>query len=359
MNQHGRSASSLDMLFQANAGDSPQVAYLFAGSSEAISAARRSLVKAIEIEGNVLLAGTSGTGKEWTARYLHARSSRHEQPFIVVDCASKSADELSQELFGNRINSMGAVHEEPGGQLAEAAAGTLYLRDIDAASLDVQDRILYTTRREDLRQQHSSEGHSPAARIIAASDIDLSQCLRNGDFRAELYAAISESKIAIPMLGDRPEDLKLLVEAILDHGYLAARPSKLTPGAVRVLQQHAWPGNTRELATLLERLGVLFDRACVDIEHLPSQFTDNVSLRDSDRAVLEANRVTGPQPQDFDLPTGDLPLKEYLGKIEVSLIRRALHATDGVVAHAADVLKIRRTTLAEKIKRYDLTTGRD
>ncbi len=359
MNQHGRSASSLDMLFQANTRDSRQAAYLFAGTSEVISAARRSLVRAIEVESNALLAGAAGTGKEWTARYLHSRSSRNDLPFIVVNCAGKSAEDLSRELFDVRANSTSSLPAEQHGQLEVVAGGTLYLRDIDAMSLAVQDRVLQTIRRGEFKLENSAECRACSARFMAGSDIDLDQCVRDGKFRPELHAAFSGSEIAIPPLGKRSEDLKLLIEAILDHGNLAARPSKLTPGALRVLQQHTWPGNTRELATLLERLGVLFNGACVDIEHLPSQFTDNVSLRDSDRVVLEANRASGPQPQDFALPTGDLPLKEYLGNIEVSLIRRALHVTDGVVAHAADVLKIRRTTLAEKIKRYDLTTTRD
>ena len=129
---------------------------------------------------------------------------------------------------------------------------------------------------------------------------------------------------------------------------------QVTPGAIRILKHYSWPGNIRELSNLLERLCVLHPGTAVDIPQLPTRYTAAAALRESDRQEVAAARAAGPQPQDIELPDAGLPLKEYLEQIEVALIRRALHEANGVIAHAAQKLQVRRTTLAEKMKRYGL-----
>ena len=131
-------------------------------------------------------------------------------------------------------------------------------------------------------------------------------------------------------------------------------PIELTPGAIRILKQFSWPGNIRELENLLERLAVLYPGATVDIPNLPMRYTSNVPFRTSDRREVAEARVSGPLPQDFESPGGSIPLKAYLENMEISLIRRALHEADGVVARAARNLQVRRTTLAEKMKRHNI-----
>ena len=128
----------------------------------------------------------------------------------------------------------------------------------------------------------------------------------------------------------------------------------MTGGALRILRCYDWPGNIRELANLMERLCVLYPGQPVDIPNLPSRYTANAPLRETDREIVAKRVAAGAQPQDFDLPTEGMPLKTYIENIEIALIRRALVDTRGVVAHAAQRLQIRRTTLAEKIKRYGI-----
>ena len=182
--------------------------------------------------------------------------------------------------------------------------------------------------------------------------------IRRGEFREDLFYRLNVFPIELPSLRDRLDDLPELVQNILDRSAgSGVRIIDLTPGALRVLRHYEWPGNIRELSNLLERLCVLYPGATVDIPNLPTRYTANAPLRDSDRRELASTRASGPQPQDFELPTEGMPLKEYLEKIEMALIRRALHGADGVVAHAARRLQIRRTTLAEKMKRYAINSA--
>jgi sigma-54 specific flagellar transcriptional regulator A len=136
-------------------------------------------------------------------------------------------------------------------------------------------------------------------------------------------------------------------------------PAQPTPGAIRILKHYQWPGNVRELANLIERLSVLRPGGRVDIADLPTQFTDKVPLRITDKEDVATLRISGPQPQDFELPDGSIPLKRYIENIEIALIRRALRETNGVTAHAARHLQLRRTTLAEKMKRYGIRSDDD
>lgn len=190
--------------------------------------------------------------------------------------------------------------------------------------------------------------------------IPYESAIAGGKFREDLFYRLNVFPIELPALRDRKDDLGDLIGNILkrsaDSGLDAVR---LTPGAIRILKHYDWPGNIRELSNLLERLCVLYPGGSVDIPQLPTRYTANAPLRDSDREEVAATRASGPQPQDFEMPRDGLPLKEYLEKIEIALIRRALHDADGVVAHAADRLQIRRTTLAEKMKRYGITSAHD
>jgi sigma-54 specific flagellar transcriptional regulator A len=132
------------------------------------------------------------------------------------------------------------------------------------------------------------------------------------------------------------------------------QPVELTGGALRILRCYDWSGNIRELAELMERLCVLYPGQSVDIAQLPSRFTAEVKLRETDRKIVAQRALTDPQPQDFELPNTGVPLKTYIENIEIALIRRALIDSAGVVAHAAERLQVRRTTLAEKMKRYGI-----
>ena len=330
------------------------------GSSPRMTQVRRMLEQVAGFTTNVLITGESGTGKEWAARYIHALSPRQHEPFVPVNCGAIPADLLESELFGHEKGAFTGAISSRVGRFEAAEGGTLFLDEIGDMSLPMQVKLLRVLQERVYERVGSNKSRSCDVRIVAATHRDLEAAIREGKFREDLFYRLNVFPIELPALRERIDDLRELAENILARTRSTGqRAVELTPGALRVLRHYEWPGNIRELSNLLERLCVLYPGGRVDIPQLPTRYTANAPLRDSDREVVAATRASGPQPQDFDLPADGVPLKEYLERVEIALIRRALHASDGVVAHAADYLQIRRTTLAEKMKRYGISAGRD
>jgi sigma-54 specific flagellar transcriptional regulator A len=328
------------------------------GSSPRMSQVRSMVDQVAGLTTNVLITGESGTGKEWAARYIHTLSPRGDRPFVSVNCGAIPADLLESELFGHEKGAFTGAISARVGRFEAAEGGTLFLDEIGDMSLPMQVKLLRVLQERVYERVGSDKSRACDVRIVAATHRDLESAIRDGKFREDLFYRLNVFPIELPSLRDRLDDLPELVQNILDRSAgSGVRIIDLTPGALRVLRHYEWPGNIRELSNLLERLCVLYPGATVDIPNLPTRYTANAPLRDSDRRELASTRASGPQPQDFELPTEGMPLKEYLEKIEMALIRRALHGADGVVAHAARRLQIRRTTLAEKMKRYAINSA--
>jgi sigma-54 specific flagellar transcriptional regulator A len=359
MSSSSQSAVMTDMPAKSASGDS-QSAYFPTGTSQRIVQVRRMLEQVAGFTTNVLITGESGTGKEWAARYIHELSERCDQPFVPVNCGAIPADLLESELFGHEKGAFTGAIASRIGRFEAAEGGTLFLDEIGDMSLPMQVKLLRVLQERVYERVGSNKSRSCDVRIIAATHRDLEGAIRDGKFREDLFYRLNVFPIELPALRERLDDLPELVENIVARSKQAAGQSvALTPGAIRVLKHYGWPGNIRELSNLLERLCVLYPSDSVDIAQLPTRYTASAPLRDSDREQVAVTRASGPQPQDFELPVEGVPLKEYLERVEVALIRRALHAADGVVAHAAESLQIRRTTLAEKMKRYGISAGRD
>ena len=335
-------------------------AYFPTGSSQRMAQVRRMLEQVAGFTTNVLITGESGTGKEWAARYIHDLSDRRDQPFVPVNCGAIPADLLESELFGHEKGAFTGAIASRVGRFEAAEGGTLFLDEIGDMSLPMQVKLLRVLQERVYERVGSNKSRSCDVRIVAATHRDLETAIRDGKFREDLFYRLNVFPIELPALRDRLDDLAELVENISERTLTTSGQSvSLTPGAVRVLKHYPWPGNIRELSNLMERLCVLYPGDSVDIAQLPTRYTANAPLRDSDREEVAATRASGPQPQDFELPAEGVSLKEYLERVEIALIRRALHAADGVVAHAAESLQIRRTTLAEKMKRYGISAGRE
>jgi sigma-54 specific flagellar transcriptional regulator A len=316
---------------------------------------RRLLEQVAPFNTNVLLTGESGTGKEWAARYVHALSNRAARPFVQANCGAIPADLLESELCGHEKGAFTGAIATRVGRFEAAEGGTLFLDEIGDISLPMQAKLLRVLQERVFERVGSNKSRSCDVRIIAATSRNLELAIREGKFREDLFYRLNVFPIELPPLRERKEDLAELVENILEHCRRhGQQPVQVTGGALRILRCYDWPGNIRELANLMERLCVLHPGQPVDIPNLPSRYTENAPLRETDREVVKRRVAAGPQPQDFDLPTEGLPLKAYIENIEIALIRRALVETEGVVAHAAQRLQIRRTTLAEKMKRYGI-----
>lgn len=304
---------------------------------------------------NVLLTGEPGSGKEWVARYLHAASPRRDRNFVPVNCGAIHEDQLESELFGHEKGAIEGAITSRIGRLEAAAGGTLFLHDVADISTPVQIRLARALEERSFRRIGGDRDFACNFRLIAATQRDLEQAVCGGAFHAELYYKLKVFPIEMPPLRERIEDLASLVKNIqklcAESGMQAI---DLTPGSMRILKHYDWPGNIKELTDLIERLCVLYPGGRVDIPNLPPDYTAKAPLRNSDREGIRTARASGSQPQDFELPDGNISLKSYLENVEIAVIRRALHETNGVIAHAARHLQIRRTTLAEKMKRYGI-----
>ncbi len=323
------------------------------GSSPRMVTVRHLIEQVAGFTTSVLITGESGTGKEWAARYLHGCSERRTQPFVPVNCGAIPPDLLESELFGHEKGAFTGALAARVGRFEAAEGGTLFLDEIGDMSLPMQVKLLRVLQERVYERVGSNRPRQCDVRIVAATHRNLESAIREGTFREDLYYRLNVFPVELPALRERLDDLPDLIANILERCRGAGlSPIHLTPGAIRILRHYPWPGNIRELANLVERLCVLHPDAGVDIAQLPTRYTEGAPLRESDRKDVVASRAAGPQPQDLNLDTDGLPLKEYLEQIEVALIRRALNEAQGVVAHAAARLKVRRTTLAEKMKRY-------
>ncbi len=329
--------------------------YYPTGTSTKIKQARKLLEQVASFDSNVLITGESGTGKEWAARYLHDLADRADQPFVPVNCGAIPADLLESELFGHEKGAFTGAYATRIGRFEAAEGGTIFLDEIGDMSLPMQVKLLRVLQERVFERIGSNHSTPCNVRVVAATHRDLEQAITTKEFREDLFYRLNVFPIELPPLRERADDLPLLAESILnDRRNKGLDRITLTLGAQRVLKQYKWPGNIRELANLLERLCVLHPGGNVDICDLPSRYTAGVPLRSSDTEVLLEKRQAGAIPEEFELPGESTSLKDYLEKVEVSLIRRALEDAEGVVADAARRLQIGRTTLSEKIKRYKI-----
>ncbi len=330
-------------------------AYFPTGHSTRMSSVRRLIEQVAAFQTSVLITGESGTGKEWAARYVHELSPRADKAFVPVNCGAIPAELLESELFGHEKGAFTGAISTRVGRFEAAEGGTLFLDEIGDMSLPMQVKLLRVLQERIYERVGSNRPRPCDVRIIAATHRNLEVAIREGNFREDLFYRLNVFPIELPPLRERLEDLSDLIGNILERCRATGlSPVHMTPGAVRILKHYGWPGNIRELANLLERLCVLYPDGAVDIPQLPTRYTATAPLRETDRQEVAATRASGPQPQDIEFPAEGLPLKDYLEQIEMSLIRRALHDANGVIAHAAEKLQVRRTTLAEKMKRYGI-----
>jgi sigma-54 specific flagellar transcriptional regulator A len=291
-------------------------------------------------DSTVLIRGESGCGKELAARRIHALSPRSKGPFVPVNCGAIPRDLLESELFGHEKGAFTGALTTRIGRFELADSGTLFLDEIGDMSLDMQVKLLRVLQERVFERVGSAEQHRSNVRIVAATHRDLETRARAGEFREDLYFRLNVFPIVVPPLRERIDDLPILIDDLVRRGEAEGRPSiRFTQLALHCLAAYSWPGNVRELENLIERLAILHPGKTIDRTDLPAPIGE---------------RRHSPQPTLTAIPHTGLDLREHLGNIERELIRSALVQTDGTVAHAARLLKLRRTTLVEKLRKYEL-----
>ncbi|MEW6354648.1 MAG: sigma-54 dependent transcriptional regulator [Pseudomonadota bacterium] len=325
------------------------------GNSRAIRQVRQLIEQVADSDANVLILGESGTGKEVVARNLHYHSSRREKNFVPVNCGAIPPDLLESELFGHEKGAFTGAISARQGRFEMAEGGTLFLDEIGDMSLPMQVKLLRVLQERTFERVGSNKSISADVRVIAATHINLEEAIKAGKFREDLYYRLNVFPIDMPPLRERVEDIPLLInELILRIEHERRGSVRLTPAAVLSLCQYPWMGNVRELANLIERLAILYPYGVVDLSDLPEKFRVTSGAAPE---IVSAEALAAPLPQTpaaSRLPRNGIDLREHIKSLEISLIQQALEEAGGVVARAATRLKMRRTTLVEKLRKYGL-----
>ncbi|MDC8830486.1 sigma-54 interaction domain-containing protein [Alteromonas gilva] len=349
------------------------------GKSEQIQGVRRLVEQVAPTDATVLILGESGTGKEVVARNVHFLSERKDGPFIPVNCGAIPGELLESELFGHEKGAFTGAISARKGRFELAENGTLFLDEIGDMPLQMQVKLLRVLQERIFERVGGNRPIKCNVRIIAATHRDLDKLIAEDKFREDLYYRLNVFPIDSPALRERREDIPLLLQELISRIQGdGVSPVKFTERAIQSLMEHNWSGNVRELSNLVERLMILFPGQIVDVQDLPEkyQYGDMETFQpDYPEEVLErdafnelfaeaaSHDTTDSEggdgfPVDATLngflPDEGVNLKEYLSELEINLIQQALEQQDWVVARAADRLGMRRTTLVEKMRKYNI-----
>ncbi|WP_104402254.1 sigma-54 dependent transcriptional regulator [Vibrio penaeicida] len=350
------------------------------GQSQGIRDVRHLIEQVSATEANVLILGESGTGKEVVARNIHYHSPRRNGPFVPINCGAIPPELLESELFGHEKGAFTGAITARKGRFELAEGGTLFLDEIGDMPMPMQVKLLRVLQERNFERVGGNNTIKADVRVVAATHRNLEKMIEAEKFREDLFYRLNVFPIDMPALKDRKEDIPLLLKELLTRMEAeGGMPICFTPRAINSMMEHDWPGNVRELANLVERMVILFPNSLVDVNHLPTKYRysdipefqpenlgSSQSIEEQERDALSdifsedfnfeesaldmEDNANSPQ----ELPPEGVNLKELLADVEVNMISQALEAQGGVVARAADMLGMRRTTLVEKMRKYNL-----
>lgn len=343
---------------------------LLIGQGGAIQGIRKMIAQVAGSDANVLVLGESGTGKEVVARGIHSLSNRSDGPFVPVNCGAIPADLLESELFGHEKGAFTGAIGTRKGRFELAQGGTLFLDEIGDMPMSMQVKLLRVLQERTFERVGGAKSIKADVRVVAATHRQLESMIDEGKFREDLFYRLNVFPIEVPALRERQEDVPLLLQE------LTARFRKergvgvrFTDNALESLSLHRWPGNVRELSNLIERLTIMHPDQLVDVSDLPPkyqhidhaqvepEYPDELLEREALNSIFaddDDEPVEDVSALNSELPDDGVNLKDMLSELETAMIRQALDKADGVVAKAAELLSMRRTTLVEKMKKYQI-----
>ena len=307
------------------------------GSSPAFRSAMETVRQAAASNATILLLGESGTGKELVARAIHELSPRASGPFVPIDCAAIPESLLESELFGHEAGAFPGATRRKEGRFEKADRGTLFLDEVGEMSPAVQAKLLRAIQEGEFVRVGGTQPVRVDVRIVAATNRDLQQEVREGRFREDLYYRLHVVQIRLPPLRERHGDVPLLAAHFLRRFSEENRREfeGFSPEALRALEAYSWPGNVRELENAIERAVVLARGSRIELEDLPE-------------TVREAVRQEGATPSDRAIV---IPFGTPMEEIERRVIEETLRRTGGDKALAARILGVSTRTIYRKIDR--------
>jgi len=331
------------------------------GRSTAMQDIYRALARLMQTDLTVMITGESGTGKELVARALHDFGKRRNGPFVAINMAAIPRDLIEAELFGHEKGAFTGANTRSSGRFEQAEGGTLFLDEIGDMPMDAQTRLLRVLQEGEYTMVGGRSAIKTNVRIVAATHRDLSQMIRQGLFREDLYYRLNVVPIRLPPLRERVDDIPDLAQHFLRLAQREGEASKtISADAIRLMQNYAWPGNIRELENLVRRLSALYAD-----EQISAEIVQN-ELNISDRPSVSGG--SGPVDISMAVEThvGQL-LREHepnlpppgmyqrvIEKVEAPLIAMALNACGGNQIKAADLLGLNRNTLRKKIRTHSI-----
>ena len=293
-------------------------------------------------DSTVLINGETGTGKGLVAKAIHQSSYRRERPFVSINCGAIPENLLESELFGHVKGAFTGATNAKMGKFEIANGGTIFLDEIGDMSPDLQVKVLKVLEEREFEPVGGCKTIKVDVRIVAATHRDLEEEVQKGNFREDLFYRLYVIPIQLPALRERQIDIPLLVDYFRSklNEEKDTQVSGVSESAMRIFMGHNWPGNVRELANLMERLTVLKGEGEITADDLP--------------AKLRGNDAPIPITTAPDLSNDGICLTTAVNEFEKNLIYQSLERTDWVKNKAAKLLHVKRTTLVEKIKRYEL-----
>ena len=349
---------------------------LIIGEAPSIASLRRLVRQVAPSDASVLLVGPSGSGKEVVARAIHAQSKRAGKPFVAINCGAIPRDLLESELFGHEKGSFTGAFAQHKGRFEEAHGGTLFLDEIGDMPADMQVKLLRVLE-ERVVQRIGGRGQIAVdVRILAATHRDIDAAIDAGSFREDLFYRLAVFPIDIPSLAERGGDVPLLVGHFLEQAK-GRKPVRFSAAAFDRMAEHGWPGNVRELRNFVERANILYAGRAIGRDEAGALLLRRGRVGAIERRALwDATEIAAaPEPalesavepaDDVVVPIrADVPaiamteaqpvaLRDMLAEIERRYIEEALTQSDGVIADAARMLSLQRTTLIEKMRKYEM-----
>lgn len=327
--------------------------HIVIGESEAICRIRELIRQVASSDVSVMITGPSGSGKEIVATALHHESQRHKQRFVAVNCGAIPRDLLESELFGHEKGSFTGAIAQRRGRFEDAHRGTLFLDEIGDMPADMQVKLLRVLETRQIERVGGSGPIDVDARIISATHQNLEEQIERGQFREDLFYRLGVFPIQLPPLKERPEDIAPLIKFFLRKMCAADTVLGFTPGAMARLLTHEWRGNVRELRNVVERAIVLFPNMQINADQVDTLFRRRNSNAPTTQAVTEPSR-SGAATVSCEIGEAGFDLKQHLAEIERRYIEAALAKAEGVIADAARLLSMQRTTFIEKMKRLEV-----
>ena len=371
------------------------MSYRIIGSSEQTRRLQQLIDSIAPADVSVLVTGESGCGKELVAQAIHDRSERQYRPFIAVNCGAIPADLLESQLFGHKKGAFTGAIADHRGKLQEADTGTLFLDEIGDMPMSMQVKLLRVLQERNVTPIGSNQLIDIDIRVVAATHRNLEEEIAAGRFRADLFYRLNVLPLQVVPLRERRSEIPELIKHFAEALKSVERPITLAPGLSSLLQAYDWPGNVRELSNTVHRLSVLYPGQVLDLHNvdatmLPPGALEGLSTvpnptkddgADAFDGLIESEQAADLAAQEFlqdqagaktsqvddefesivmlaqgyeDFRAQGQSLKGMLSEIEQDLIARALEESGGNVSRCAKLLKMQRTTLIERIKKYEL-----